>query len=137
MSASRQASALLLLVSGGILSAAVSARVPRSVAAPTGYSYTSAQADLGKAVYATHCAACHGSKMLGTDDGMDDAPSLIGARFDSHWRSRPQALYLKIKRSMPQDDPGSLSNDQAAEVVAMILRANRVAPSTVSAPQRR
>jgi hypothetical protein len=73
--------------------------------------------------------------MEGTDDGMDDAPSLFGPRFDSHWRNRPQALYAKIKQSMPQDDPGALSKDQAADIVAMILRANRVAPSSVSSSQ--
>lgn len=135
MNATRRASSLLLLAAGSILSAAVWARVPMSEAAPAGYGYTLAQAERGKAVFAAHCAACHGSKMEGTEDGMDDAPPLIGARFDSHWRTRPQALYAKIKQSMPQDDPGALSKEQAAEVVAMILRANRVAPSSVSALQ--
>jgi cytochrome c len=135
MSATRQVSLLLVLAAGSILSAAVWASVPRSVAGPAGYSYTLAQADLGKTVYAARCAACHGGKMEGTQDGMDDAPPLIGARFDSHWRNRPQALYTKIKQSMPQDDPGALSKDQAADVVAMILRANRVTPSSVSPSQ--
>jgi len=135
MSATRQASPLLLLAAASTLSAAVWARVPTSEAAPAGYSYTLAQAEVGKTVYTAHCAACHGSKMEGTDDGMDDAPSLVGARFDSHWRSRPQALFAKIKQSMPQDDPGVLSKDQAADVVATILRANRVVPASDSALQ--
>lgn len=67
--------------------------------------------------------------MAGKEDGMDDAPPLVDARFDTHWRARPQALYSKIKLSMPQDDPGILTKDQATDVVATILRANHVAPS--------
>ncbi len=125
----RRPSSLLLVAAGSALAAAGWARVPQSVAAPAGYSYTLAQAELGETVYAAHCAACHGDKMEGKEDGMDDAPPLVGARFDTHWRTRPQALYTKIKLSMPQDDPGILTKDQAEDVVAAILRANQVAPS--------
>ncbi len=128
MSMARLASPLLLLAAASTLSAAVWARSPQAAAAaPADYSYTLAQAERGKAVYAAHCAACHGIDMQGTEDGMDDAPPLVGTRFDTHWRARPQALYTKIKLSMPQDDPGTLSAGQAADVVATILRANEVA----------
>jgi cytochrome c len=126
----RRSSSLLLLAAGSVLAAAGWAGVPQSVAAPAGYSYTLAQAERGKAVYASHCAACHGDKMEGKEDGMDDAPPLVGARFDTHWRTRPQALYSKIKLSMPQDDPGILTKDEAADVVAAILRANKVASAS-------
>jgi cytochrome c len=123
----RRYSFLLLLAASVPFAAAVWAKAPQAAAASAGYSYTVAQAQLGKAVYAAHCAVCHGDKMEGKEDGMDDAPPLVGARFDTHWRARPQALYTKIKLSMPQDDPGILSKDEAADIVATILRANKVA----------
>ena len=126
MSAMLPVSSLLLFGAGLTLSATVWARSTQPAAPAAAYSYTSAQAEFGKAVYAAHCAACHGANMQGTDDGMDAAPPLVGPRFDTHWRANPQALYSKIKRSMPQDDPGILSKDQAVEVVAYILRANKV-----------
>ncbi len=129
MSHMRLSSTLLLLVACLTLSAAVFAKNPQSGSVPGRYSYTPAQAELGKTVYTANCAACHGNRMEGKDDGMDDAPPLAGARFDARWRARPQALYDKVKRSMPQDDPGILSQEQATDVVAAILRVNHVAPA--------
>jgi mono/diheme cytochrome c family protein len=114
---------LVLLGVGAIpVAAAVSAAPP--------YRYTFEEADRGQAIYVARCAACHGGAMEGKDDGMDNARPLVGARFDARWRADPQALYDKVKRSMPQDDPGSLTLDQATAVVATILRANHVAPSS-------
>jgi mono/diheme cytochrome c family protein len=99
--------------------------------APSGYRYTIAEATRGEAVYAARCAACHGSAM----DGIQDAPPLVGARFDSHWRDQPADLFSKVKLSMPQDDPGSLTAAQAADVVAAILHVNGVQPAASDAPR--
>lgn len=113
---------LVLLVGATLdVSAAVWGRSPQA-AAPSGYSYTPEQAERGRTVYAAHCAMCHGTDMA----GADEFPSLTGARFDSHWRNRPADLYSKVKLSMPQDDPGSLSPADATAVVAAILHANGV-----------
>ncbi len=86
----------------------------------------------GRALYAARCAACHGPDM----EGIDDSPPLIGVRFDKEWRGKPADLFSKIKLSMPQDDPGSLSAAQAADIVAAILDANHV-PSTPTAARAR
>ncbi|MBO9621639.1 MAG: cytochrome c [Sphingomonas sp.] len=103
----------LLLVACLLTSAMARGAAPAGgQAAPT--------AERGQAIYAARCAACHGERM----EGIEDAPPLIGARFDSHWRGRPAALLDKIRRSMPQDDPGSLSPAEAEVIVAAILEAN-------------
>jgi cytochrome c len=117
----RLSSLFVILGAASTLSAAVWARNGEDTAS-TGYRYTLVQAERGKPLYMEHCAVCHGAGM----DGIDEAPSLVGDRFDSHWRKRPAELFSKVKLSMPQDDPGSLSAEQATDIVAAILHANRV-----------
>ena len=119
-----RAIAFLFLGAAGILATAVSGKDGPG-ASSSGYRYTAAEAARGKAVYAGHCAACHGQDMA----GIEDAPPLVGARFESHWRNQPAQLFTKVKLSMPQDDPGSLTTAQATDVVAVVLQANHVQPA--------
>lgn len=105
----RRAVPLLLLAAAAPLCAAALARTP-------------VQAERGRAVYAAKCAECHGRSFEG---GAEDAPALVGARFQAKWRGREAALYDKIKRSMPQDDPGILTPAQAADVTALIRAAQK------------
>jgi len=122
---------LLFLGAASVLSVAVLWRGAEA-AASVAYTYTPAQAVRGKAIFGAHCAICHGDDM----DGKDEAPSLTGPRFDSHWRNRPADLYTKVKLSMPQDDPGSLTVEQATDVVAAILQANKVPSASGSTAHR-
>ena len=72
--------------------------------------FTEAQAQAGQAVYAQNCARCH-------DSG--EAPPLTGAGFLNVWGSRTtRDLFARIKDTMPVDNPGTLSNDTVASVVA-------------------
>jgi len=59
---------------------------------------------------------------------------IVSERFDGHWRDQPAELFSKVKRSMPQDDPGSLTVAQATDVVAAILHANGVQPTATDTP---
>lgn len=76
----------------------------------------------GRTVYAAQCASCHGRAL----EGMEDGPSLIDTRFQAKWRSRPDALYAKIRQSMPQDDPGTLTPAEAGDLTALLLAANHL-----------
>lgn len=76
----------------------------------------------GRTVYVAQCASCHGRAF----EGMEDGPSLIGARFQTKWRGRPDALYAKIRQSMPQDDPGTLTPAEAGDLTALLLAANHL-----------
>ena len=103
----------------------------------------------GASVYAQHCAACHGDDLLGQK--TIGAPALIGGRgtlnrvpkrgtppgnlpvktVESYW---PYAttLFDYVKRAMPMNAPGSLSDDQIYAVSAFILaRANIVPQNAV------
>jgi mono/diheme cytochrome c family protein len=85
--------------------------------------YTTAQAARGATVYRDGCARCHGDALQGHDDG---AP-LAGQDFMTSRNGTPLfSLFNKIKLRMPDDDPGSLSGGDTADVVAYILQVNKV-----------
>ena len=80
----------------------------------------------GRAVYQQFCAACHGRNA-----GGEDAAALVGGRgsltlerprrtVESYW---PYAttVWDYIRRSMPYEAPGSLTDDEIYAVVAHLL----------------
>lgn len=85
----------------------------------------------GKAVYEQHCARCHGSngtggsagELAGAKHGLTDA--VPDKTIGTYW---PYAttLFDFVRRSMPLDAPGSLSNDQVYAVSAYLLHINGV-----------
>ena len=82
--------------------------------------YTEEQAKRGSDVYAEKCAMCHGDSL----GGVESAPALTGPAFYANWEGESlNALFERIRMSMPQDNPGSLSRAQNADIVAHILRA--------------
>jgi len=81
--------------------------------------YTEEQATRGEQVYAEHCAQCHGEGL----GGVESAPALTGPAFYANWEGETlNALFERIRMSMPQDSPGSLSRAQNADIVAHMLR---------------
>ena len=80
--------------------------------------YTEEQAKRGELAYGTTCASCHGPTLAGTEM----APPLTGAAFTSNWTDTTVCdLFQKIRVSMPADNPGSLSAEQIADIVAFLL----------------
>jgi mono/diheme cytochrome c family protein len=92
----------------------------------------------GKALYGEQCASCHGANLEG---GIGD--KLIGGRgtlannpptkapvktVESYW---PYAttLFDYIKRAMPLQAPGSLTNDQVYALCAYILSEAKTVPA--------
>ena len=80
--------------------------------------YTEEQAKRGEALYGQYCVSCHGPTLMGTEM----APPLTGAAFNSNWNDLTvNDLFEKIRGSMPGDDPGKLSRQENAAVLAYIL----------------
>lgn len=100
-------------------SAAV-APVQKVAAVPAGPStldsvYTSEQAQRGKDVYFGSCRSCHTAAFFTT-------PS-----FETHWKGKQLSdLYSYVLTKMPDNDPGSLSPDATADVIAYVLQLNRM-----------
>jgi mono/diheme cytochrome c family protein len=83
--------------------------------------YTVEQASRGGALYAQRCARCHAQDLT----GGEIAPALNSGEFKSNWTGLTiDDLFERIKVSMPQDNPGSLSRQQTADVVAFVLSRN-------------
>jgi S-disulfanyl-L-cysteine oxidoreductase SoxD len=83
--------------------------------------FTDEQATRGADVYAATCGRCHGKQL----EGGEEAPALAGQNFMSSWKgSTVGDLVSRARRTMPDDDPGSLTLQQYTDVVAYVLRQN-------------
>lgn len=93
--------------------------------------FTGAQARRGEALYQQQCAVCHGSTL----GGAEAAPALAGAVFAASWTEAPLSdLFERIRVSMPQDKPGTLSRPQTADLIAYILEVNGAPAGQVELP---
>jgi hypothetical protein len=64
---------------------------------------------------------CHGARL----EGLGDAQKLVGRDFVDLWGHDTVAeLYTAVRVEMPQDDPGSLSDEMYLNLVAFLLHAN-------------
>jgi hypothetical protein len=75
--------------------------------------FTADQATAGEKTYGNVCTGCHN---LGSHSGSS---------FAQRWKGKTIfELYEQISEKMPEDDPGSLSPKESAEIVAFLLKAN-------------
>ena len=108
------AMALLLLLARDIdAQQAGSAPLPAGHRSTTSGVYTAEQATRGADAYAGMCTGCH------------TPAAHMGDVFVSNWAGRPVAdFYGFISAAMPKADPGSLTPDEYAAIVAYILKLN-------------
>jgi mono/diheme cytochrome c family protein len=77
--------------------------------------YTEAQAKRGRYMYLGSCKACHTPE------------SHTGAVFAQWWKGKQLSeLYGFILERMPKNDPGTLGDEQVADVVAYLLKLNQM-----------
>ena len=89
--------------------------------------YTAAQATRGEAAYRLQCVMCHGASLAG-----DAGPPLTGDGFLGPRDEQPVSdLFDKIRSTMPQQAPGTLTESQVADLVAFILQVNRFPAGSV------
>src|SRR5258708_27422198 len=85
--------------------------------------YTDEQATRGEELYANNCVKCHGATLQGNGEG---ALPLTGATFKSTWNGVSLGAMLdRVRLSMPQDKPATMTPQQVAHLLAFILRANK------------
>ena len=76
--------------------------------------YTEAQATRGEAAYKNHCSSCHYQTEFSGDD------------FLKRWADKPLwELWDVITTNMPEDEPGSLPDQQYADVISFFLKLNK------------
>src|SRR4051812_23094470 len=84
--------------------------------------YTEEQATRGKQGYSEQCASCHGPELT----GGEMAPALAGGEFLAGWDGLTVGdLFERIRISMPQNSPGTLSGAQNADILAFVLASNK------------
>jgi quinoprotein glucose dehydrogenase len=94
--------------------------------------YTQAQADRGKALYAESCASCHGGELT----GGEMAPPLAGGEFMAGWDGLTIGdLFERVRISMPQNVPGTLSGQQNADILAFMFSANKFPAGEAEMPK--
>jgi mono/diheme cytochrome c family protein len=123
LSGIRRASMLLLSV--GLVVAAASAVGGRQATSVWDGVYTDAQARRGEPQYAAECAECHGDDLA----GLDTAPALVGDEFLWNWHGLALGdLFDRLRISMPQAAPNSVSRSDKADILAYMLEANGFPP---------
>ena len=93
----------------------------------------------GAAIYAAKCAVCHGvSGVEGPNDRLvaypgegfpagDDPESWSSRTIGNYW-PYASTLFDYIRRAMPQNIPGSLTDDEVYSLTAYLLFLNRIIP---------
>jgi mono/diheme cytochrome c family protein len=85
--------------------------------------YTDEQATRGEGLYGEHCLRCHGASLQGNGELVKP---LTGATFKSAWNGVPMgAMFDRVRLSMPQDKPGTITRQQVADLLAFVLRENK------------
>ena len=80
--------------------------------------YTAEQAKRGEPLYSQGCMRCHGQDLM----GGEMAPALSDGQFKSNWDGVPVGeLFERIRVSMPADNPGGLSRQQYADILAYVF----------------
>ena len=73
--------------------------------------YTEDQAKKGESTYGKFCVACH------------EAVEHAGDVFEEAWSGRPVFdFFMKIRTTMPDDEPGKLNEQQYTDIVAYMLK---------------
>jgi sugar lactone lactonase YvrE/mono/diheme cytochrome c family protein len=108
------AAAVLLGAAGTLLAQDASRSVWTGV-------YTDAQAQRGQAAYATNCQACHGAQLA----GVGEAKPLAGPEFLANWNGLSVGdLFERVRTTMPQNAPRSLTHEAYADILAYLLKFN-------------
>ena len=77
--------------------------------------YTEAQADVGEQLYAENCILCHDKKYF--------RPVL------KRWEGQPiGVLFTVMSTSMPENNPGFMTQKEYVDILAYILSLSRYAP---------
>lgn len=83
--------------------------------------YSDSQATRGGRIYRQVCSSCHAPNMEGGEMG----PGLRGKPFIDPWDGERLAeLMSYVQETMPQDNPGSLSDEDYTDVLAYVLKVN-------------
>ncbi len=87
--------------------------------------YSERQANRGARVYRTTCESCHAPNLEGSEEG----PTLVGEEFLEGWDGEVLAeLMLLMTDTMPEENPGGLTEGEYTDVLSYLLQQNGYPP---------
>jgi len=95
--------------------------------------YTADQASAGEKIYFDTCASCHGADLA----GIERAPALAGSSFVESWQGKDLRRLRDRIDAMPPTAPKSISDADAAALMAFLLRASDMRSGTARLPSDR
>jgi mono/diheme cytochrome c family protein len=112
--------------SGLVLAAACLLCLPASVAGQVSGQaksvrdgvFTDAQADRGAKIFSQFCIACHKTERF------------VGDQLKPWLDQTADVLYRAIRLKMPEDNPGGLTRQQYADIVAYVFKLNGFKPGS-------
>ena len=120
--------------------AAAGAAATATAGGTTPVTFTADQVTTGSDIYSERCVQCHGDKL---DNGEFGGAALNGSYFKKHWGGGSvAALTVYMKAKMPPDRPGSLTDQNYADLAAFLLDSNdypkgdKELPSDTAAQQK-
>jgi mono/diheme cytochrome c family protein len=79
--------------------------------------YSEEQSKRGRSTYDEKCASCH--------DGGTMGPELWGDPFLEQWENKyVGAFFTRIQTTMPEEAPGTLSENEVLDIIAYVLKTN-------------
>jgi len=123
---------IAVLFAGGIFAAALTVTVGAQATRSSNEGvYTKDQATKGEAVYKEQCAACHGDNL----EGSGPMPPLAGKDFLANWQGKTVGdLFEKTSSSMPATAPGTLTPEQATDIMAYLLSQGKYPAGAAALP---
>lgn len=114
----------LVILSAGLALLAASSMLTAAQKTTRDGVYTKAQADRVAELYGKVCVNCHDPAKVA--EGKKPAPPLLGDVFLDTWKDRPLGELMAIIRlTMPNDGSAVLTPDDAIDLAAYILQANK------------
>jgi mono/diheme cytochrome c family protein len=112
---------MAVAIAGGSIGIAVAAQAPTKTT--NDGVYTAAQALRGKTVFESKCTGCH------------EPSRFMGDTFYEAWNGKPmKELWDIASGTMPEDNPGSLKQQEYGDILAYFLSLNEFTPGDAELP---
>lgn len=98
--------------------------------------YTTEQSKRGESLYSGACAQCHGTRLNGaTQPDQPPSPAIARVGFLKKWSGKSVAeLFEVVRERMPSDNPGTLTDQQAADAIAHMFAVSSIPAGSKELP---
>jgi mono/diheme cytochrome c family protein len=90
--------------------------------------YTTIQSKRGEELYSGACSQCHGPRLNGAaQPDQPPSPAIARVGFLRKWAGKSvAALFVYVRTNMPTDAPGTLTDQQAIDVITYMFAVSTI-----------